>query len=235
MPAHLFSSALFLPTPFFPSLSVSGTKFAYFSLLFTGSSQVPSPHIFLPVHQQLWVKAIASLCFFQRPTEHLVYNHQHQRYTSLAKHTLHAAPTSWELETHWDIVSDFWKQSLDCYLQNITLKAKFPYLEGRALPIGLITHQAGHRPLVRKLDHKFSSLHVLPYSKGTKDRQNPVFWGASCTLQSYISAHLSHMSSSGPPHSEDRNCIILPNCSQPDKITRKLHVKLNIFIHLSYL
>lgn len=135
MPAHLFSSALFLPTPFFPSLSVSGTKFAYFSLLFTGSSQVLSPHIFLPVHQQLWVKAIASLCLFQRSTEHLVYNHQHQRYTSLAKRTLHAAPTSWELETHWDIVSDFWKQSLDCYLQNITLKAKFPYLEGRALPI----------------------------------------------------------------------------------------------------
>lgn len=63
---------------------------------------MPSPHIFLPVHQQLWVKAVASLCLFQRSTKHLLYNHQHQRYTSLAKHTLHAAPTSWELETHWD-------------------------------------------------------------------------------------------------------------------------------------
>lgn len=152
---------------------------------------MPSPPIFLPVCQQLWLKAIASLslCLFQRSMEHVVYNHLLQQHTPLAELTLHTAPISWELQTHWDIASYFWKQSLDCYWQSAIYTESKVSLSRRH---SIIHYQAGHRPVVRKLYHKFSSLCVLPYSKGTKHWGETRSFGEQTVLCRATYLHICH-------------------------------------------
>lgn len=106
-------------------LSVVGTKFPYFSLLFMSPQVVlilSASLIFLPVCQQLWVKAIASSSgfFAQRSMTKLVYKHLHKQYTPLAK-LFCLLPLSAENHIHVATVSYFWKQFLDCYLQSTIL------------------------------------------------------------------------------------------------------------------
>lgn len=164
-------SSISFPHFFLLYLSVAGTKFAYFSLLFIcpQAALIPSafsPH-FSPCVPKAPGKSYGSSFFMYFSKIHGTPGCK-TTYVSNIPHWLNflcTLPLQAENYRQWDKVPSSWKQSLDCYIQSII------YTESKDSPPrshSIIHYQAGHGPLVIKLYQKFSSLYVLLYSERTK-------------------------------------------------------------------